>query len=82
MLLCNQHHTLTNLIDEISSKVGGVCRLSHCHLNAIDTLMHALSVRDNNPVVFSVVFGFVENVGECREDLLNAINNVNRGKLS
>ena len=76
--LCNQHHTLVRLFDEISSKVDIVGTLLHSQRAAIDTTIHALSDSGKYGVACSAVSGLMEDLGTFVKDCLTVMNGVNR----
>ena len=80
-LLCNQHHTLKRLVDEINSKVGVVGRLSDAQRGAIDETTNELSDLGNYSVVFTAISGFMEDLGVFVKDRLAAMDNGNRDSL-
>lgn len=80
-LLCNQHHNLTPLVDEIRSKVGAIGNLSDSQRTEIDTTNNALVDSSKYAVAFSAVSGFTEDLGAFVKDFLTAMNGVNHERL-
>lgn len=80
-LLCNQHHTLTRLVDKICSKASIFCLLSDFYRAAIDKSTHILSDLGKYAVAFSAVSGFMEILGSFVKDHLTAMNGMSRKSL-
>lgn len=80
-LLCNQHHTLARLVDEINSTVGVVGRLSDDQRAAIDVTTHELSDSGNYAIAFAAASGFMEDLGGFVKDRLAAMDDGNRDNL-
>lgn len=80
-LLCNQHHTLGRLVDEISHKVGVVDRLPDSQRAAMVFVTHDLYEAGNYAVAFFAVLGFMEDIGAFVSDRLTAMDDVSRENL-